>query len=125
VLADGPLAATEVRQRAKDDEIASRTLDRAKKSLGVRSTKASIGGRWEWGLPVAPGDVGVLPANKVANSWRSSKDVGKVAKNARGANGCARTREPTLLDVLGSEEAFFEALATAFDATEITGEVMA
>jgi len=124
VLADGPLAATEVRQRAKDDDIASRTLDRAKKSLGVKSTKASIEGRWEWGLPVAPGDVGDvgdLPANKVANSWRSSKDVGKVAKNAKDANGHARTREPNFHEVLGSEEAVVQTFRDEFDATEITG----
>jgi len=142
VLADGPLAATEVFQRGKDEGHAEKTIKRAKGSLGVRSVKAT--GRWVWEIPpqdpgpLAPpcpgplGLLGPLPGNKVANCWPPSSESdplgpleGKGAKGAKDANGHARRREPTLLDVLGSEEAVVQAFVDAFDATEITGEVVA
>jgi RecA-family ATPase len=53
VLAAGPMAAKEVRATARTDGIASRTLDRAKTTLGIVATREgySSGGRWVWALP--------------------------------------------------------------------------
>lgn len=54
-LATGPVAAKEIRDRARQDDIARRTLDRAKAALGVQATRhGGIGsqGHWEWALPV-------------------------------------------------------------------------
>ena len=63
LLADGPVAAKDVRDQAEDAGIAARTLDRAKRNLGVIS--ARDGSRWSWSLPRTPsapsvkaGDVG-------------------------------------------------------------------
>jgi hypothetical protein len=49
-LKRGPKAAEEILQRAKAEGHASRTLDRAKKALGVQVRKN--GKIWEWALPI-------------------------------------------------------------------------
>ncbi len=66
-LADGPVAAKELRDRARRDAIADRTLDRAKAALGVRATRhGGVGsdGHWQWALPLdaegAKGAIDVL-----------------------------------------------------------------
>lgn len=53
ILSDGPIPASEVKRRAKDDEIKARTLDRAKKALGVTATREGYAsdGRWVWAMP--------------------------------------------------------------------------
>lgn len=48
VLAAGPIAAKELVREAKECGISKRTLDRAKKKLGVRSRKE--GDQWHWNL---------------------------------------------------------------------------
>lgn len=50
-LADGPLHAGEVKQEAKADGIAPRTLDRAKARLGVIAAPDGLRGPWCWRLP--------------------------------------------------------------------------
>ncbi len=50
VLADGPVPAEEILVRAKQDGIAKRTLDRAKKDSGVLSGKEGSG-PWSWNIP--------------------------------------------------------------------------
>lgn len=52
-LADGPIPATEVRERADADGIKWRTLERAKSALGIVPTREGFGdsGRWVWALP--------------------------------------------------------------------------
>jgi hypothetical protein len=57
VLADGPVAASRVKEEAEDASISERTLARAKKKLGVMSyregeTGERGKGRWLWKLPV-------------------------------------------------------------------------
>ena len=57
VLADGPVAASRVKEEAEDAGISERTLARAKKTLGVMSYReGETGGRgkgqWLWKLPV-------------------------------------------------------------------------
>jgi hypothetical protein len=56
LLSLGPVPAKEVKARAGEDGIASRTLDRAKRELGVRAVREgySSGGRWVWALPGSP-----------------------------------------------------------------------
>jgi putative DNA primase/helicase len=49
-LADGPVHSDELRKRARELDISPRTLDLAKKVLGVQSKKHRSGG-WFWHLP--------------------------------------------------------------------------
>jgi putative DNA primase/helicase len=51
VLGDGPLEATSVQVKAKEAGICETTLQRAKRSLGIKSDKN--GDRWHWRLPTA------------------------------------------------------------------------
>ena len=57
VLADGPIAASQIKEEAEDAAISERTLARAKKTLGVKSyregeTGSRGRGQWLWKLPV-------------------------------------------------------------------------
>jgi len=57
VLANGPLAASQIKEEAEDTGISERTLARAKKVLGVMSYReGEIGergkGQWLWKLPI-------------------------------------------------------------------------
>jgi len=55
-LGAGPLRAEEIIDEAKQEGIAKRTLDRAKKDLGVKSRKtpSKFDGEWYWELPPKP-----------------------------------------------------------------------
>ena len=52
-LSSGPRPSGELKKRADDDGISSRTLDRAKQKLSVTSQRAGFGegGQWTWALP--------------------------------------------------------------------------
>jgi putative DNA primase/helicase len=50
-LAHGPMAAPEVFDRAKAEDIAKRTLQRASKALDVRKEKLAMVAGWSWSLP--------------------------------------------------------------------------
>jgi putative DNA primase/helicase len=53
-LAGGPMPAKEIRELAKESEgIATRTLDRAKKSAGIEAFRPENPGPWYWRLPGA------------------------------------------------------------------------
>ncbi|MGC2410631.1 MAG: AAA family ATPase [Methyloceanibacter sp.] len=52
LLAKGPVASTEGEEAAKAHGISTRTLDRARKELGVKSTKDGFDGGWTWTLKV-------------------------------------------------------------------------
>ena len=56
LLSSGPVASSVVKQSAERDGIASRTLERAKKSLGVLTSREGFGseGRWAWSFPHTP-----------------------------------------------------------------------
>ena len=54
VLSDGPVPGKEVKRRAQNDGIAHRTLDRAKKRLGVVAAPDGYRGPWSWRLPDGP-----------------------------------------------------------------------
>jgi hypothetical protein len=53
LLRNGPLASREIKVAARQEGIATRTLWRAKRALGVRSTtdRYGIGANWRWYLP--------------------------------------------------------------------------
>jgi putative DNA primase/helicase len=50
-LANGPVAATDVLDRAKAEGISEKTLRRASKDLKVQKVKEAMEGGWEWSLP--------------------------------------------------------------------------
>jgi hypothetical protein len=53
MLADGPTPSREIKAAAREAGIGLRTLFRAKKAAGVRSTtdRYGIGANWRWYLP--------------------------------------------------------------------------
>jgi hypothetical protein len=51
VLSRGPVAADEVKDMAKGEGIAERTLRRARKELGIKPVKSGMEGGWTWSLP--------------------------------------------------------------------------
>jgi putative DNA primase/helicase len=55
-LETGPMKAEDIIEEAKQDGIAKRTLDRAKKDLGIKSRKtpSKFDGEWFWELPARP-----------------------------------------------------------------------
>lgn len=53
ILADGPLAANEVKRLAREGDIAERTLFRAKKKAGVIAKQLGHHQGWEWSLPTS------------------------------------------------------------------------
>lgn len=90
MLADGPQPATQIIRAAREIGIAERTLNRAKKSLGVLAEKAGFEGGWSWRLPPMTakgaeegqdghcGNVGDL-----GDKWQSSRVVqGEMIKGA-------------------------------------------
>jgi len=50
-LADGPVAAKDVFERARAEGITEKTLQRASKDLNVQKAKEGMAGGWEWSLP--------------------------------------------------------------------------
>lgn len=50
-LATGPMNSTDIKEEAKRNGIAERTLYRAKKELGVNARKENWNGGWRWSLP--------------------------------------------------------------------------
>jgi len=67
ILKSGPMAATEIFQKAEDNGISDTTLNRAKKALGVISIK--VNGRWFWELPVD------LEYTEVYEDYQGSQDI--------------------------------------------------
>jgi hypothetical protein len=50
-LANGPIAADTIKERADAEGIASRTLARAREDMGIITEKAGFSGGWVWRLP--------------------------------------------------------------------------
>ena len=50
ILANGPIEAEEGDRAAKAKGISKRTLDRAKKDLGIKADKDGFDGPWKWHL---------------------------------------------------------------------------
>jgi putative DNA primase/helicase len=51
MLADGPVDSTTIYMQADAEGHSKRTIDRAKRDLGIRSDKTSMNGGWRWELP--------------------------------------------------------------------------
>jgi len=51
LLHEGPVAASEIQERAEGEGHAWRTVQRAKERLGVQAEKSGFKGGWEWKLP--------------------------------------------------------------------------
>ena len=90
LLADGPVPAKQVRDQADEAGIAPRTLDRAKRSLGVASSRD--GTAWSWSLPTTPstpstpgvnpgdvGDVGDLDDEERTSGYGKCATCGRVS----------------------------------------------
>lgn len=90
-LADGPVAQPDLIERAKKESIATGTLKRAKKSLGVRSSKSGNG--WAWALPAprTPAPSGASWPLVYVGSERSARAVGPVT-GERAESTAARRR---------------------------------
>ncbi len=75
LLDSGPVPAKEVKEAAERDGISSRTLDRAKKVVGVVSGREGFqsGSRWIWQLP--PKDAN-LPVDRQTKTLAYNADVG-------------------------------------------------
>jgi hypothetical protein len=69
VLACGAKPANEIGEHAKAEGIAARTLQRAKKLLGIRSSKDGMTGAWHWEPPAPPDEDG-----QHAGSWPPSAE---------------------------------------------------
>jgi putative DNA primase/helicase len=51
LLSPGPIAVETIKETAEEEGHAWRTINRAKKDLGIHSRKQEFSGRWEWVLP--------------------------------------------------------------------------
>jgi RecA-family ATPase len=84
LLADGPVAASQIKEEAEDAAISERTLARAKKTLGVMSyregeTGSRGRGQWLWKLPVVDlVDASIKAATELIKDANpaTNKDVG-------------------------------------------------
>ncbi len=56
LLADGPMAVTDVRRQAEDAGFNWRTVQRAKTDLHIRSHRDQVPGAWQWRLPDGQGE---------------------------------------------------------------------
>lgn len=78
VLADGPAPAGQVRDEAEDTGISQRTLERAKKNMGVISYRENAAGekrgkgQWYWKLPVV--DLVDEPSNTANPTFKTATD---------------------------------------------------
>ena len=84
LLSAGPVAAKTIRAEARAAGISSRTLTRAKDSLGVQSEKLGMGHGWVWRLPR---DQEECQESPVQNNWHPSHSSGDVGT----------LREPTIV----------------------------
>ena len=106
-LCDGPRPADELKQQAESDGIARRTLDRAKKRVGVVSRRA--GKAWVWELPAEPtepqecqdrqgGDAGALER---AGPSRTRPGATENTGSAQDRQGCQASEVGALGDLDG------------------------
>ncbi|MCC7364830.1 MAG: AAA family ATPase [Dehalococcoidia bacterium] len=83
-LCSGPVAAKDLQQQAGEAGIAQRTLQRAKRSLRVTSTReGNVGesGRWVWGLPADQRSTPRQPNNANHEGWPTSGDLGELPES--------------------------------------------
>lgn len=138
VLAGGPVPAKEVQEEAQAAGIAKRTLDRARKALGVESIRKGEvgkrgGGTWLWSLP------GIKVANP--ETWQSKsdnrhddpedsaylseeRDIGLRLPNSediKGTTDVGNLNRPLSADLKPGESATLEELRARRNAGEVGG----
>ncbi|QIK38101.1 AAA family ATPase [Caldichromatium japonicum] len=82
LLSDGPLTAKEVKADADGAGFAWRTIERAKRELGVEAIRTGgLGksGRWEWHLPLRPPE---MPKTATQKGWRSKENLAVLGNAA-------------------------------------------
>jgi hypothetical protein len=112
VLADGPVAASQVKGEAEDAGISERTLARAKKTVGVISyregeTGERGKGQWLWRLPVVDvvdGDVKDASAS-IKDAKGCQNNNGGILNHTEGIEEAeSRIRKPESLRMPSAEE---------------------
>ena len=108
-LADGiTVAAKTIRTAARDAGISPRTLDRAKKRLGVISKKEGFGttGAWAWTLPLTMPTTNTAPNSvSISNMASLDDDVAYLVRNeADSAKECQITVTGDLRGSLSDED---------------------
>lgn len=81
VLADGPVASSQVLAEARGAGMSEKTLRRAKDALGVVPKKTSMSGGWVWSLSE---DGHEVPKMDTPRAWAPSGDVGHLRENGPG-----------------------------------------
>ena len=107
VLANGPMLANTVMERARAAGIAERTLNRAKADLGVASEKQGFGREWWWRLPLKAASPAAQEGGGNLGNLRKAEDPQNghgTPKAAKAATPCA----PDLPGNLAPEEALEE-----------------
>lgn len=92
VLSDGPMPSSDIKAQAERDGMAWRTIERAKKSMGVIATREGFGsdGKWVWVLPI---DRHHQPKDRQDRQAQSLADNGGVcASEPESAGGQAENR---------------------------------
>jgi hypothetical protein len=87
VLADGPCAATEIRALAHGAGIYDATLQRAKRTLTVKSIREAGAGHWVWKLPTPNAADQLEPLEHLAKEGKESKVIKRVEIAASGEGG--------------------------------------
>lgn len=67
LLAEGPVRTTKVIEKASENGIAERTLERARRKLGVKAFRVDFRGPWMWVLESERSAAGVSQASESAN----------------------------------------------------------
>jgi putative DNA primase/helicase len=86
-LEDGPKPASEIRRAQHAAGIGPGALKRAKRKLGVKSTKAGMGGGWIWALPDQDVADLAVPFGDEPSPSSSSSPSGSRAKSERPLRG--------------------------------------
>ncbi|WP_162006633.1 AAA family ATPase [Roseimaritima sediminicola] len=81
-LVTGPRPAKEIKQDAKRDGIAERTVDRAAKSLNVDRGRDGLTGPWVWRLPEDPQVLAKEPSTRQENPLACTRNVGEYTETA-------------------------------------------
>jgi putative DNA primase/helicase len=86
-LNNGPMPVSEIKKMAKQDGLAWRTIERAKKRIGATATREGFasGGRWMWAMPTIDRQVEPKTANSAIEG--NVADYGGVCDSKQSGNG--------------------------------------
>jgi putative DNA primase/helicase len=117
-LAAGPQPARKVQDAARDAGIGPGSLKRAKRRLGVGSTKQGMGGGWAWGLPEKDAAKGTeaVPPKKSPSSPSPFQAESETSGQGGSAEGDG-SQDVGSLPATEAEEAEIRRIAGKFEAT--------